>query len=112
MYRVIKAALDISHSKLIRKLEDACRQYAEAEYGFGFVGSTPVDNGMHFTMYTSKGAANRKDQNEVVSNLWVDMEDLQEDDLRDPDYFQNSVKEIVDDMCNNMSGNIEKGPAF
>lgn len=112
MYRVIKAALEVSHSKMIRKVEDACRKLAESEFGFGFVGGTPVDSGMHFVMYSSPAAASKKDKNEIISTLWVDIEDLDEYDLQDPDYFHNTVRSIVEDMCNDTSGNIERGPAF
>lgn len=113
MYRYIRAAaLPSTHVRLIRKLEQACVQYADSEYGFGFVGGTPTAEGWLVSLYTSPAAAAKKDQDELMSRLYVGIDGLDEEDLKDPDYMENSAYSIIEDMCNDNSGEIERGPAF
>lgn len=103
----------VTYPKLLQQLTSHVEQQAQSEYGF--VVSAYIDN-VNKTVSFTAGKDHRTLSNssgkQFISRLNVSFDELSEEDLSDPDYFDNCVYSIVNDLANANSDDVIIGPDF
>lgn len=103
----------ITYPKLLQKLTFDVEKQAQSEYGF--VVSAYIDN-VNKTVTFTAGKDHRTLSNssgkQFISRLELSFDELSEEDLADPYYFENSVYSIVNDLANANSDDVIIGPDF